>query len=216
MTAASRWPRWLWFLLILMFIPATIGVWGYFNRCENLPEAMTLVVLTLTLMAIIVYTYYNYLIVSDIYIPVATFDILPKTNNNLYLIATLRNHSKQPIQAQFTPRITTSLQQEALAHPFPTTPLVIKPLDEFSVELSIGKILASRKFSTDEYERDNREHADAYALLMKATVVEHPEQTATLLRFQITIQYSGLKTGIQGEPIVKDCYFDFNDLKLRE
>jgi len=87
-------PRWLWIIIISLVI---IGVFGViFNNINTNCQIRELdyLALILTLIAIIVYVYYTYLIAKDAWTPCASFVLQQKEDDKYHLYFLIQNHSE--------------------------------------------------------------------------------------------------------------------------
>ena len=194
---------------ILMVLFLAFGIVGFAaDWCQGkIGEAFQLLVLTLTLDALVVYAYYNYIIARLKYTPAASFEITQDKDDHYRLIAHLKNNGEQIIQAVVDFGTFVYGNRSAIigypqppdGYPNPPGSIDIKPLEESRVDLYIEKILEHISFTIDQ---------------MRKNAERHPPEATNQLRFEVKVEYRGLNTGVTGEPIVQKYFFDFNRQKI--
>lgn len=188
-------PQWFWLVLFVMLALGIIGAWGYLKEHDKLGQAMSLLVLTLTLIAVSIYTYYNYLHVRDIYTPVGTFYMRQADDDRYHILTFFSNQSRQSIRMWAELKATVYGQVVNIGGFYSTAhPWELLPFTQGQGHFGIPEILQKVSYTVER---------------LKQTANERPHEVKHQLRFTARIWYQGLKTPLEIHCPIQNYYFDF-------
>lgn len=159
-------------------------------------------VLTLTLIAVAMYVYYNYLVAYDIWAPLSFFYLEQDKDDPYQVLIILRNESKQTIRLFVDLRAmiynSQSLYVDIDGRYAPTHVWELEPLSQAKGIIKITDILKKANFTTSSME--------------KAASIQKEQNSQ--LRFSLKVKYLGLRANVGGYYPAQNYYFDFTRKEL--
>lgn len=90
-------PILLWVLIVLLIVSSLVGLClGLFTQCRILGQIADFA-LVLTLVAVLFYVYYTYMLAKEAWTISASFALVPIPNNPYHFIFLISNHSKHSL-----------------------------------------------------------------------------------------------------------------------
>jgi len=107
-------PKWLWTLILLLIGSCLIGLYlRLFTECRILGDIADFA-LVMTLVALVVYAYYTYMLAKDAWTISASFALVPIPNNPYHFLFLINNHSKHSLNCWCNLNATVNGQKVSL------------------------------------------------------------------------------------------------------
>lgn len=192
-------------LVIFSVIVAIAGGVGYLTGYDRVGQACSLLVLSGTLIGLIYYAYYTYLIASDLWEPRVHFELRQDKfwlSPTPYLMAIIvKNNSKQSVRvwvvAVFSVHGENQLvRSDDKALDGKNQPWDIEPGKEIKLSFNIEDCLKVFSYTTTNMEKKAQEKSDASALQKQ-------------MQFYLRLKYFAFRSNSEGVTEPKRYYIDF-------
>ncbi len=191
-------PKWLKLIVFTVFILSLIGiVFDLFTDYEILGSIADLA-LIMSLLVLIIYAYYTYLLSKDAWTPSASIQLESDNQNPPHIRVSIQNHSKLSLNCWCNLKVTVFGEQIFLGGFYDgKSSFDLQPFGSGTGHFRIKKILKDADKSIDEMKKN-------------AT----PENIKNQLNFELHFWYNPVGEKIKKENPILRYYFDFSSNRL--
>ncbi len=203
--------------LIVVFMIILTGSFVLLFIGKTTEAIVGFVISIISLFFTILYGYPQYQSAKEARNPVATIELQEEGFLDSCFKVVVHNHCNQTITGWCYPSATMSGRLVNFNTPAPAEPFEIKigehkKVYEFDFAESITR--STNYMNHEDWLRDEMAKPMRAVERLMIQAATDPRNAKNLFRLKLVIQYSGILTNVEGKPISKEYYFDFQKRRM--